>query len=53
MKLTTLLATVALTLMPAISMAACFDNHADVTMTCAEGSQWDADAKTCVPKTTS
>ncbi len=53
MKLKTLLAALALTVSPVIATAACFDSHADATMSCAEGSQWDAEAKTCVPKTTS
>ena len=53
MKLKTLLAALALTVAPAVAMAECFGDHQQVTMSCAEGTQWDADKQTCVPTTTS
>jgi hypothetical protein len=53
MKLKTLLAALALTMTPALATAACFDNHEQVTMSCTEGTQWDAASQTCVPVTSS
>ena len=53
MKLKTLLAALALTITPALASAACFDKHEQVTMSCAEGMQWDAASRTCVPTASS
>jgi len=54
MKLKTLLAALALTVTPAIAMAECsWGKQEQMTMSCTEGTQWDADAQTCVPTTTS
>ena len=49
MKLKTLLAALALTITPALAMAECSWSKEQVTMSCAEGSQWDAASQTCVP----
>lgn len=54
MKLKTLLAALALTVTPAIAMAECsWGKHEQITMSCADGAQWDAEKQTCVPTTTS
>lgn len=53
MTFKTILAVLALSLAPFAATAACFDTHAEATMSCAEGSQWDAEAKACVPNSTS
>lgn len=52
MKLKTLLAALALTMAPALATAQCFDKSEQVTMSCTEGTQWDAAAQTCVPVVT-
>lgn len=49
MKLKTLLAALALTTVPALAMADCSWSREQVTMSCAEGSQWNAETQTCVP----
>ena len=53
MKTKTLLAALALTLAPALASASCMGKHEQVTMSCAEGSQWDATTQTCVPTVSS
>ncbi len=53
MKLKTLLAALALTITPALAMAECGWKHQQVTMSCAEGTQWNADTQTCVPTVSS
>jgi len=53
MKMKTLLAALALTMTPALATAACFDKHEQVTMSCTEGTQWDAASQTCVPTVSS
>jgi hypothetical protein len=49
MKLKTLLAALALTIAPALASAQCMGKQEQITMSCAEGTQWDAGAQTCVP----
>jgi hypothetical protein len=53
MKLKTLLAALALTITPALAMADCSWRSEQVTMSCAEGAQWDETTQTCVPTVTS
>ncbi len=53
MKLKTLLAALALTMTPALAMAECSWKNEQVTMSCAEGTQWDATTQTCVPSVSS
>lgn len=53
MKLKTLLAALALAVSPMVATAACYDGHSEANMTCADGSQWDAATRTCVPTSTS
>jgi hypothetical protein len=53
MKLKTLLAALALTITPALAFAQCMGKHEQVTMSCAEGTQWDATTQTCVPTASS
>lgn len=53
MKLKTLLAALALTITPALAMAECSWKHEQVTMSCAEGTQWDAASQSCVPTASS
>jgi uncharacterized protein YdeI (BOF family) len=53
MKLKTLLAALALTTTPALAMAECSFKQEQVTMSCAEGTQWDAASQTCVPTASS
>ena len=49
MKLTTLLTVLVLTTAPSLAMAmGCSDGHQEAAMSCADGSTWDADSKTCV-----
>lgn len=47
MTLKTLLTAAAFALSPALAMAACYD-HTEQAMTCADGTTYDADTKTCV-----
>lgn len=51
MKMKTLLAALALTVAPGFALAySCnFDRIDTASMTCAEGSAWDAATQTCVP----
>ena len=43
------IAAAVLALAPSPAYAGCFgDTHSDVTMSCAVGSQWDPESKTCV-----
>lgn len=53
MKLKTLLAALALTMTPALAMANCSWKSDQVTMSCADGTQWDETAQTCVPTVSS
>jgi uncharacterized protein YdeI (BOF family) len=53
MKLNTLLAALALTMTPALASAMCADKQEQVTMSCSEGTQWDAASQTCVPTASS
>ena len=52
MKLKILLAALALTTTPALAMSDC-SKQEQVTMSCTEGTQWDAASQTCVPTTSS
>lgn len=51
MKFRLHLAVLALALVPGSAFAACFDGHvsAETTMSCAEGTVYDADSQSCVP----
>jgi hypothetical protein len=50
MRIKTLLAAFVLTALPGFAYAQCSLGSAnDVTMSCAQGSTWDADAQSCVP----
>ncbi len=53
MKLKTLLAALALTVAPALAMAECSWQHEQVTMSCAEGTQWNETTQNCVPTVSS
>ena len=53
MKLKTLLAALALTITPALASAQCSWSKEQVTMSCAEGTQWDPASQTCVPTVSS
>ncbi len=53
MKPKIILTTAALTLASALSAQAACNWHEQQAMSCAEGSTWDAESKTCVPQTTS
>ncbi len=48
MTLKSLLAALALTIAPTLAAASCFGEQ-HTTMSCAEGSTWDAESQTCVP----
>lgn len=54
MRIATLLAALAISVSPAVALAAC-TGHAkdDTAMSCAEGTTFDAEAGRCVPQTTS
>lgn len=46
------LATLVVTLLPAVASATCFgDRHEEASMSCADGTVWDADSRSCVPTT--
>jgi hypothetical protein len=50
MSIKTLLAALVLTAAPGLAMAECSWGKTErVTMTCAEGTTWDASSATCVP----
>ncbi len=55
MRIKTFLAALALIAAPSFALAdACMWGHAsDVTMSCAQGTVWDADTQTCVPTVSS
>ena len=53
MGLKILIAAVALTVAPVAAFAACFDGHSEANISCAEGTQWDVETRTCVPTSTS
>ena len=54
MKLKTLLAALALSISPAVAMAACSGyGHSDTVNQCGAGQMWDIDAEKCVAITTS
>ena len=55
MKLKLVIATLALSVAPSLAMAACFGDHnkEDVVMSCAQGTVYDAETKSCVPMSTS
>lgn len=48
-----LLAALALTLVPAAALAAGCRSHDVQAMSCAEGSVWDAESRSCVPNVSS
>ncbi|MCF6443392.1 carbohydrate-binding module family 14 protein [Nereida sp. MMG025] len=53
MKMKTILAALALAVVPTFGFAmGCSDGHT-AQMSCAEGTSWDADQGACVPSTTS
>jgi hypothetical protein len=50
MSIKTLLAALVLTAAPGLAIAECsFGSAHEVTMSCTEGTTWDADAQACVP----
>jgi hypothetical protein len=50
MSIKTLLAALVLTVAPGLAIAECsFGRGHEVTMSCADGMTWDADAQACVP----
>jgi len=49
MSIKTLLAALVLTAAPGLAMAECNWMAERVTMSCAEGTTWDASTQTCVP----
>lgn len=52
MKTKTILAALALAVAPSLAFAACSGfKHEDVAMSCAPGSVWDAESRSCVPTT--
>lgn len=53
MKFRILLTSAALTIATAVSAQASCAAHQEQVMSCAEGSAWDAETKTCVPQTSS
>lgn len=55
MKTNVLLAALALSVAPSLALAySCNKNRIDTaSMTCAEGTMWDASTQTCVPLSTS
>ena len=46
-----LLATLALAALPTVLAAGCPSSHEQASMSCADGTQWDADTRSCVPST--
>ncbi|AHM05555.1 hypothetical protein roselon_03297 [Roseibacterium elongatum DSM 19469] len=53
-KIKTLLAAAALMAAPGLAMAECsWGSSHDMTMSCAQGSTWDADSQACVPTVSS
>ncbi len=52
MPLRTLVAALALAALPGIGFAACFGDHQKTTMSCADGTVWDATKGTCVAEVT-
>ena len=54
-KLKLVIATLALWVAPGLAMAQCFGDHKkeDVVMSCAQGTMYDAETKSCVPMTSS
>jgi hypothetical protein len=53
MKTKTLLAVLALAVMPSIASAACIGDHAkeEVVMSCADGTEYDSAQQACIPTT--
>ena len=50
MSIKSLLAALVLTVAPGLAIAECsFGRGHEVTMSCADGMTWDADAQACVP----
>lgn len=49
----TVLTILALALVPGLAAAQCNFGHEQQAMSCAEGTQYDAESGTCVPMTTS
>ena len=50
MKIKTLLATLVIVAAPTLAAAECnWGQHQQTTMSCAEGTSWDAASQTCVP----
>ena len=49
MPLKSLLTAAVLALVPFVSLAECYGDHAQQAMSCAEGNVWDADKAACVP----
>lgn len=49
MTMKTALAALALTLLPALTAAAaCVGDHKEASMSCADGTAWDPQSRTCV-----
>jgi hypothetical protein len=55
MTVKTLLSAAVLAVLPGLTFAMCAGEarHDEQAMTCAEGTQWDAQTATCIPVTTS
>jgi hypothetical protein len=51
MKIKVVATSVALTLATSLSAFAACDNHSKQAMTCADGTSWDSQSRSCVPTT--
>lgn len=52
-KIQTLLVAALLAMAPGLALAECGWGTHEMTMTCAQGTSWDADSQSCVPTATS
>lgn len=52
MTIKTTIAAALLAIAPTLSFAACFDDHKQQAMNCAEGKIWDENTSSCVDATT-